>query len=126
MARQDQWCWWGKSGEKRKPPLGVLTVLRPGMPFEKQCPATGVAIRIRLAYASDNPSRVFQQDPLSELISLTVDGQTVQPQVVSSEHDKHYLYTLPDATAKAASANLRSLSTREQQSLTVDLQSVGM
>jgi hypothetical protein len=121
MAHQDQWCWWGKDGAQRKPPLGVLTVLRPGMPFEKDLPTSGIALRVRLAYAPDNPSRIIQTHPLSELVSLKVDGETVQPALVSKEHDKYFLYVLPNPSAKIASALLRSLSTHEEETLTIAL-----
>jgi hypothetical protein len=121
MARQDQWCWWGNAGERRQAPLGVLTVLRPGMPFEKGCPTSGLALRLRLAYTSDNPSRSIQTTALSELVSFKIDGKLVQPTPVSTEHDRYYLYALPDSSAKTASAVVRSTSTAREELLTVEI-----
>jgi prenyltransferase beta subunit len=120
MARQEQWSWWDKAGERRKLPLGALTVLRPGMPFEKDLPTSGVALRLRLSYAPENPSRIMQTDPVSELVSLQVDGQTVQPELIAKEHDTSYRY-VPERTAKTATATLRSLSTQQQETLAVTL-----
>jgi len=120
MARQEQWCWWGKTGENRRLPLGVLTALRPSMPFEKDLPITGITLRIRLSYAPDNPSRVIQTDPVSELLSLKIDGQPVEPTLVSQPHDKHFTYA-PSPTAKTATVTFRSLTTRQEESVTISL-----
>ncbi|MEO6923948.1 MAG: prenyltransferase/squalene oxidase repeat-containing protein, partial [Acidobacteriaceae bacterium] len=115
--RENEWSWWGQNRDKRSVPLAMLTVLRPGMAFEDGAPQQGVAVRLRLRYTGGSPTSSLQKDPQSELVSLQIDGKSVEPRSVIKEHDRYLIYDLVGADAQQVVAVVRDLRTRKQQTL---------
>ncbi len=67
--------------------------ISPADQFEAARPSAGVAIRVRCAW--ENTPQGLAKTPLAELINLTLDGETVAPQLVARRRpnglfDDHY------------------------------------
>jgi hypothetical protein len=124
MDHQDQWCWWGKSGETRQRPAAVMTILSPGMRFETHTPHTGKSIRIRLW--SDNTGHAKPMQPRAELVSLRIDGTSVHPRLITTDTDRYYIYESIPEGAQVASAVVRVLGTGEEITLRASLTAPGI
>ncbi|MDP3069006.1 MAG: prenyltransferase/squalene oxidase repeat-containing protein [Opitutaceae bacterium] len=74
-ARETAWRWWDNPVIAR--PMVSLEALRPGDEFEAGRPESGVALRVRCAW--ENTPQGLLKAPLSELVSLVVDGAVVTP-----------------------------------------------
>lgn len=121
-THESEWSWWDVNSQKRKRPLAVLTVLRPGMKFEEGVPETGVSVRVRLRFAAGkNPSRAMQGEAETELISMRIDGRNVDPRSVVNPHDRYLIYEIPDDSAKQAAIVVRDLSTMEEQTISANI-----
>ncbi|HZL25397.1 MAG TPA: prenyltransferase/squalene oxidase repeat-containing protein [Acidobacteriaceae bacterium] len=121
-ARENEWSWWGANAQKRRRPLAMLTVLRPGMKFEDGAPDQGTAVRVRLRFnAGKNPTRALQGDPESELVSMHVDGQQVEPHSVVKPHDRYLIQEIANPAAKKVTITVRDLATKEEQTVSADL-----
>jgi hypothetical protein len=112
MAHSSQWAWWDEQEEARGRPAGVMTVLRPGSPFEAGAPERGLAVRIRLW--ADNTGQGVPRTPRAELAALEVDGREVIPNAVSAQNDRYLIYAIPDAAARRATARVRALETGKE------------
>ncbi|MCC6264160.1 MAG: prenyltransferase [Bryobacterales bacterium] len=91
-SREAEWRWWGKDGRNSRLPLGALTLLRPGMQFEEGAPSKGFALRLRLAAETTNQG--VPKASRAELVSLRVDGQTVDAPLRESKTDRYHLASL--------------------------------
>jgi Uncharacterized protein conserved in archaea len=123
-ARENTWRWWGESPPARRP-LASLVVIRPEDEFEQGRPDTGVALRLRCAWAAT------QHAPHRELAtfeSLVVDGQVREPVLVEDPQrrapngaDRYYLLTLGDVGAgpHSATATIRDVKSGKQEEITV-------
>ncbi len=87
-----EWRWWGEDGRNSRLPLGSLTLLRPGMPFEEGAPRDGFVLRLRLA--ADTTNQGVPKEDLAQLLSLRVDGTVVNATLHESKTDRHYLAVL--------------------------------
>ncbi|MBE7539224.1 MAG: prenyltransferase [Opitutaceae bacterium] len=111
-SREEEWRWWDNPKVRR--PLASLVALRPGDTFEAGVPTEGVALRLRCAWK--NTQQGFPSEPRSKLVSLLVDGQSVQPRLVETPRpkgdgvaDRYYLYAVPEG-ARQAAATVREVS----------------
>jgi hypothetical protein len=80
FARQHerQWRWWDNPAIER--PLVSLAALGPSEAFETAHPERGITLRVRCAW--ENTTQGLLKRPITELVRLVVDGQTVAPQLV--------------------------------------------
>jgi hypothetical protein len=116
-ARERDWRWWGESRAQR--PLVSLVAVRPEDEFETARPAQGIALRVRCA-AHNTPQGVLQE-PLAELVSLTVDGVTVEPVKIEKKRpngaglvDRHHVWAMerPAPGLHRATVVVRDLGTQ--------------
>ncbi|WP_442506466.1 prenyltransferase/squalene oxidase repeat-containing protein [Novipirellula sp. SH528] len=118
LQHQDQWSWWLDSKINR--PMVSLVVIGPEDVLETGCPSQGIAIRVRCAWS--NTTQGLLIEPLSKLLSLSVDGQVVVPREIRSNSkngkldDIYHLYEMPDVTdgQHRAEARVQILSTGDQ------------
>ncbi|TWU33907.1 prenyltransferase/squalene oxidase repeat-containing protein [Novipirellula artificiosorum] len=118
IQRQEQWSWWLEGENSR--PMSSLVAIGPDDTFETGCPAKGIAIRVRCAWS--NTGQGLLKEPLSKLLSLTVDGQVVPTREIRSQskngkwNDIHDLYEMPEGVRgqHQAEARVHVLSTGEQ------------
>lgn len=118
FQKQNQWSWWREGGNSR--PMISLVAIGPDDPFETGCPAKGIAIRARCAWS--NTGKGLLNEPLSKLLSLTVDGRVVPTREIRSKsktgkpNDIYHLYEIPELAAgdHRAEARVQVLSTGEQ------------
>lgn len=119
LQRQQQWSWWLDSKNTR--PMVSLVAIGPEDVLETGCPSQGMAIRIRCAWS--NTTQGLLIEPLSKLLSLTIDGRVVVPREIRSESkngklsDSYHLYEMPDVARgeHRAEARVEILSTGEQE-----------
>lgn len=115
LARQHQWRWWDDDGNPaRRLPI-ALTVLKPGMKFEAGVPQQGSALRLRLW--ADNTTQGAPKEPRVELVSFKIDGETVQPKLVSEKKDSYYIYGVTAPGKHRASARIRVRSTQKEHEI---------
>ncbi|MCX8038579.1 MAG: prenyltransferase [Candidatus Sumerlaeia bacterium] len=76
--REAEWKWWGENPEDLQRPWASVVALTPRDEFEVGRPEQGIAIRVRCWWEG----RMQRQKPIVELVSLTVDGQAVTPELV--------------------------------------------
>ncbi|MCB1122284.1 MAG: prenyltransferase, partial [Verrucomicrobiae bacterium] len=74
------WRWWDNPAIGR--PMVSMVAVRPIDEFEAGRPEEGLNLRIRIAHRNSNHGHL--QEPLAEFISLTVNGKTVEPELVST------------------------------------------
>lgn len=121
-ARKDEWSWWGANEQKRKCPLAMLTVLRPGMKFEEGTPQQGIAVRVRLRFATGaNPTKGILTQAETELVSMRVDGELVAPRSVIKAHDRYLIYEIPSGEPKRVVIVVRDLTSKNQQTISAVL-----
>ena len=124
LAHADQWRWWDNPQIAR--PSASLVALRPDDQFEAGRPERGVNVRLRCQW--ENGANGILKTLVVELISLTVDGRKVQPEVVARKDakgalaDQYHLYRIPDPTPgkHQASAVVREIATEKQWKHTVE------
>ncbi len=99
-ARESAWRWWDNAAIAR--PMVSLAVVKPEDEFEAGRPERGVLLRMRSAW--ENTPQGLARQPISEFVSLTVDGQQREPLLVERkrsnglfEEHAHHL-ALPDLT----------------------------
>ena len=110
VARQEQqWRWWGDDGQQNRRPPAALTPVSAGSPFEEGAPASGSAVRLRLWH--DNNGQAVPGEARAELISLTIDGREVKPELTVQQkgryRDRYYLVPVPEPGAHVAVATVR-------------------
>ena len=118
LERREQWRWWGT--EKNSRPLVSLQAIGPDELYETGCPQSGMAVRIRCAWTNSTQGRPLE--PLSKLLSLSVDGRVVVPSEIRDKSQKgnlediYELYEMPDAVRgqHRVEACVQNLSTGEQ------------
>jgi hypothetical protein len=118
--RQQNWSWWGESHSNL--PLGMLTVLRPNMPFEIAAPKSGVSIRVRLRFGlGDSPNKAVLHERQSELVSMQIDGHEVSPEEIVLEHDRYLIHHVLKAGPRTATVVVRDLASQRTETLFADL-----
>jgi prenyltransferase beta subunit len=119
-SREPEWSWWGENAPK--PPLAMLTVLTPGMPFEAGVPADGLCIRVRLRFGlGANPNKAILEKQESSLVSMQIDGRQVVPESIVLEHDRYLIYRVRDPSVKKVTVVVKNLATQETETLRADL-----
>jgi prenyltransferase beta subunit len=121
-----QWKWWENPEIRR--PLISLVALTPNDTLEAGHPATGVTLRVRLAW--ENTTQGLPKRPLSELTSLTLDGAPVEPKLVERKQpngaraDHYHLFHIanPPAGKHTTTATARLLVDNSPHSRTIEFQ----
>ncbi|MHB8898198.1 MAG: prenyltransferase/squalene oxidase repeat-containing protein, partial [Thermoguttaceae bacterium] len=124
-SRQDQWRWWQNPAIRR--PMLSLVALPPGDTLETGAPETGINLRVRTAWT--NTTQGQPVEPISRLLSLTVDGTTVDAKEVvlrggrnrNAPADRYYLWPIPQPTPRthSATATVSILESGEKTSKTI-------
>lgn len=118
LQHQEQWSWWQDAKNSR--PMVSVVAIGPEDVLETGRPSQGIAIRVRCAWS--NTTQGFLIEPLSKLLSLSVDGQVVVPREIRSKakngklNDIYHLYEMPDVASgqHRAEARVEILSTGDQ------------
>lgn len=98
IDKMDEWRWWRNGGAIYRPAVSLVAV-RPGDPFELPSPETGVMLRARTWWWTDASG--YPTKKRSELVSMTLDGEAVHPQLVEVPNfedrivDCYYRFDLP-------------------------------
>ncbi len=123
--READWRWWDNPAIQR--PLVSIVAVKAGDRFEAAAPKEGVTIRVRCAW--ENTTQGQPKKPLTELVSLTVDGKDVTPTLVAKkaatgrvfeDHHHHYHIAEPAAGRHTARAVVRSVETKAESSRAVE------
>lgn len=117
--REVDWRWWDNLRITR--PLVSITALRPEDEFESFRPDRGITIRVRCAWSNTNQGLLVR--PLSEIKSLLVDGESVQPKLQERQgngmklSDQAYLFAMPEIASgnHTAAATIKSLADGTEQ-----------
>ncbi len=124
-ARERNWRWWDNPDVQR--PLVSLVALTPADQFEAERPVKGVTLRVRCAWEC-TPQGLLKQ-PLTELVSLAVDGQSVSPELCTRKAprgmrlaDHYHRFAIPEpAPGKhSVTATVRELESKRQFSRTLE------
>lgn len=121
--REAEWRWWDNPARVR--PAVSLVVVKPGDEFEAARPERGVALRVRCQWV--NTTQGLPKTPVTELVSLTVDGQKVTPKEVKKGRapklsDVYHLHTIESPTPgkHTATVTVREIEGGKQTSRTVE------
>jgi len=133
-AHEAEWKWWGDRPDDMQRPLVSLVAVTPQDEFEVARPDEGVTLRVRLWWWG----RVVREKPMVELVSLTVDGKTVSPTLVTKADaaapkkvkqtkqgkiaDHYYTHHIP-ASARGkhtATVTVRMLATKRESQKTIE------
>jgi prenyltransferase beta subunit len=119
-SREDEWRWWNNPAIRR--PMVSLVAVGPGDRFEAGVPETGLNLRVRTAWT--NTTQGQPVEPISELVSLTVDGAGVHAEEVArragrnrnSLSDRYHLWQMANPTPgeHSATAVVRVLESGEE------------
>ncbi len=123
-AREREWRWWDNPAIAR--PMVSLVAVRPSDEFEAARPERGVTLRVRCAW--ENTPQGLLKAPLSELVSLTLDGAVVTPTLLEKKRanglfDEHaHLLSLSNSPPgpHTATATVRILATGATASRTIE------
>jgi len=118
-AREREWRWWENARVSR--PLVSLVAITPSDKFEAGRPESGVTLRVRCAWTNSPHGLLLR--PLSEFVSLSIDGTRVDPALVVKKNakgmtDDHYhSFNLPPGRAGRhfAKVVVRSLATGAEE-----------
>ncbi|EMI43415.1 prenyltransferase/squalene oxidase repeat-containing protein [Rhodopirellula sp. SWK7] len=129
IKQHDAWRWWDNPAISR--PMVSLAVIRSEDRYEVASPEKGVNLRVRCAHR--NAARGQLKDPLAEFVSLSVDGEPVQPEFVERWGgrggnagrgqlvDRYHLWRMPEIRAgyHQATAVVRSLESNDHVNQTI-------
>ncbi|MBM4019387.1 MAG: terpene cyclase/mutase family protein [Planctomycetes bacterium] len=118
----DQWKWWDEGNTDLRRPMASLAAVGPEEPFERDRPARGIRLRLRVAQANTKQGRPGQ--PYAEPAGMKVDGRPVEArEVVRREQakgkpallDRCFVFDVenPGPGPHRAEAAVRRLSTGE-------------
>lgn len=126
-GRELDWRWWDNPDIGR--PMVSLVAVRPEDELEMGRPEEGVNLRIRTAHRNTNHGVL--KEPLSDFEALWVNGEQVEPEVVSvpsrrspdSLEDQYRLYSIPSNTTGRCEATVvaRVLASQERISETIEI-----
>ncbi len=121
-SHEDQWRWWNNPAIRR--PMVSLVAVSPRDPFETGAPEKGIHLRVRTAWTNTTQGQLVE--PLSQFVSLTVDGVKVDAEEATKRagrnrnalSDHYYLWRIPEATPEEhnATAVVRVLESGEELS----------
>lgn len=123
--RELDWRWWDNPDIGR--PMVSMVEVRPEDAFEVGRPDAGVNLRIRVAHRNTNHG--ILKEPLAQFESLTVNGETVSPHLVSipstrspdALEDQYYLYSIPPSAGHCQATGVaRILENGERVSQTIE------
>jgi hypothetical protein len=99
MDRAESWRWWGEKPDDIRRPWAALTAITPEDQFDELRPDSGVNLRVR-CWLDTQPFGT-PKIPVTELVSLEVDGETVsathiaKPPAKGDRGDDYYLWRVP-------------------------------
>lgn len=102
LEHQKEWRWWDDKGQPNRRPVAALT-------------PSGNSLRIRLW--ADNTGQGLPRDPRAELLSLVLDGQTVQPVSRDSREDRYWIVEGLPSGKHTARATVKILSSGDKKSV---------
>jgi hypothetical protein len=122
--KSQQWQWWDNPDISR--PLVSIIALTPNDEWEVGRPSEGVAIRVRCAW--ENTPQGLAKTPITELVKLDLDGQTVMPELISRRRpnglfeDHYHLLRLakPSAGGHQVTATVRHRKTGVESQRTIE------
>jgi hypothetical protein len=123
--QEEAWRWWDNPAIRR--PLLSLVALSPTDEFEAGRPEKGVVIRVRCAW--ENTTQGLPKTPITEFVSLTVDGAKVSPVLVTksrpnatglADHYHQFPLTDPIPGKHTAKAVVRRVGTSQESSQTIE------
>lgn len=123
LAAENAWRWWGTRPDQVLRPAASLMAIRPGEPFEAGAPETGVAVRLRCRH--ENTTMGGPKTPLVELVSLSVDGVAVTPELVELKNnrgqpaDRYHIHRVAAPGGHRAEARVRTILTGEESALAI-------
>ena len=109
MRRAETWKWWGERPDDIRRPWAALTAVGPQDEFDELRPQSGIDLRVRCWY-NTRPAGV-PREPVTELVSLEVDGRKVAPQHVEKAGDIYEYWHVPAGEAIEAAATVRMKAT---------------
>lgn len=121
---ETDWRWWDNPAVRR--PLVSIVAVTPADEFEAARPEQGVTLRVRCAW--QNTTQGQPKTPLAELVSLTVDGSAVRPELVTrqrsgkkglADHYHRVHLATPSPGEHTATAVVRELATGTESSRTL-------
>ncbi|MDZ4799496.1 MAG: prenyltransferase/squalene oxidase repeat-containing protein, partial [Bryobacteraceae bacterium] len=121
--RAADWQWWDNANPWPKRPMASLVVLTPASKFEAGAPKDGRAIRLRIA--ANHTPQGQPRDPLADLVTLTINGATVQPEAIETKGpqgtvtDRYYIAQLPPTGDATAVVKLRNRATKVESEITL-------
>ena len=106
-SHEDQWRWWNNPAIRR--PMVSLVAVSPRGPFRPHC-QKGAHLRVRTAWTNTTQGQLVE--PLSQFVSLTVDGVKVDAEEVTKRagrnrnalSDHYYLWRIPEPTPEEHNA----------------------
>jgi hypothetical protein len=114
LQHGSDWQWWDNPAIRR--PLVSLVPLSPRDQFESGRPEAGIALRVRCAW--QNNAQGLAKQPIAEFVKLIVDGERVEPKLVSKRRpnglyeDHFHIFAMqPTPGRHTAVATARHLAT---------------
>lgn len=127
QAQEAAWQWWDNPQIVR--PQVVIVVARPEDEFEVGKPEKGVAIRVRCQWENTKQGQV--KTPRTELVSLTVDGKSVSPELVQKKAprganflDVYHRVELPEIQAgrHVVEVKVREIETKKESTQKIEFE----
>ena len=124
--RAESWQWWDHPRITR--PMVSLVAVPAGDPYELGSPREGITLRVRCAW--ENTPQGLPKDPLAELVSLTFNGTSVSPTLISTpgtgrmsgraiDHRAEWSISNLTSGEHTATATVRVLATGRESSRTI-------
>jgi prenyltransferase beta subunit len=114
LQHASDWQWWDNPAIRR--PLVSLVALSPRDEFETGRPESGITLRVRCAW--QNTAQGLARQPIAELVKLVVDGERVEPKLVTRRRpnglyaDYFHIFALQPVPGRhTAEATARHLAT---------------
>ena len=124
QAREASWRWWDNPEIER--PMVSIVALMPKDELEPGKPERGFVLRVRCAW--ENTPQGLLKAPRAELVSLTLDGERIAPELVSrqrpnglrEEHAHFHAVPNPTPGRHVATVVVRVLETKCEVSRTLE------
>jgi prenyltransferase beta subunit len=120
MDRAAGWRWWGDKPDQMRRPWASISAIGPNDKFDEIKVESGVVLRVR-CWMDTKPAGV-PKDPVTELVSLEVDGRRVMTKHVAERADIYDRYDVPaDQKGRhTAVATIRMIKTGELSQITTE------
>lgn len=82
---ESDWKWWGERPDDIRRPEVSVVAISPDDEFEVARPSRGIVVRVR-CWRRNSPQGT-PTDPMTELVSLSINGKPATPQLVEQKND---------------------------------------